>query len=315
MAKPVPQVRARIAQARETDLPELEIHRLRQRHAVAGVLSGREGAIRQRGQRRRPKRPLQPRRQPGVGEDVDARLPGPAHGEQLPPQREEVVVLALVPHPVDTKAAHQVRDRARRALDRATGQLRVLEPDRDRQERRVVPGLPVGEALVELTDEVRRLVGERAHAFLQRRIEHAGVPEHARGGEVVGHPDGLQVRREEQAAGSQHVVAIGILGIARGVCREDAGSGLGRIRAVGHHPDRRELGRPFRQPEMLPARPRAIVPGSRVLPATRRTTMRVGAPGIELERRAVVGTDPAVRGQLRLERGRVERTLEQWLGP
>jgi hypothetical protein len=42
--------------------------------------------------------------------------------------------------------------------------------------------------------------------------------------------------------------------------------------------------------------------------------MRVGAPGIEIEERTVVGTDPAVRGQLRLERGRLERAREERLG-
>ena len=51
------------------------------------------------------------------------------------------------------------------ALHGAGQQLLVLEPDGDRGERGVVPGLPVGEALVELADQVRGLVGDDRHAL------------------------------------------------------------------------------------------------------------------------------------------------------
>ena len=60
-------------------------------------------------------------------------------------------------------------------------QLLVLEPDGDGRERGVVPGLPVGEALVELADEIGGLLGHdarrrrRSSSGQQRRPRAAGM--------------------------------------------------------------------------------------------------------------------------------------------
>ena len=86
---------------------------------------------------------MQPIRKTLILAEVDSGEPRPPRSREQAAQREEVVVLAFVPHPVTPVAAHQMRDEAGVALDDALGQLFVLEPDGDGRERRVVPRLPV----------------------------------------------------------------------------------------------------------------------------------------------------------------------------
>ena len=62
-----------------------------------------------------------------------------------------MVVLTLGPQAVAAESLNQVGDESGGPLDDAPQQLFVLEPDGQRRERRVVPGLAVGESLVELT--------------------------------------------------------------------------------------------------------------------------------------------------------------------
>src|SRR3954452_8653784 len=51
---------------------------------------------------------------------------------------------------------------------------------------------------------------------------------------------------------------------------------------------------------MLPSRPGAVVPDTAISPAARGAAVIARTPGIEVERRAMLGTDAAVGGQQRL---------------
>src|SRR5207248_7558605 len=119
----------------------------------------------------------------------DTRLARPGRSRQEPAQREQVVVLSLVPHAVAPEPAHQLLEQARGTFDGAAGQLVVLEPHGDGRERRVVPRLAVGKALVELADEIGRLLGYLADAPRRGLLERAGFTQQHGGGEVVAEPD------------------------------------------------------------------------------------------------------------------------------
>src|SRR5439155_718180 len=93
-------------------------------------------------------------------------------------------------------------------LDGALGEVFVLEPAGDRSQRCVVPGLAVGEPLVELPDEVRSLVGYPAHLLCGGMIELAAGAQQDGRRDIVADPDGFQVRGEEQPARPEHVVAV-----------------------------------------------------------------------------------------------------------
>src|SRR4051794_6257297 len=98
--EPVPQIRLRNAGAlepRQTHLPELEVHRLRQGYPEPGVLAGGKGAIGQRGQSRCPECGTQSFGELRVSQQVNAGLASPTHGYQLPAERKQVIVVALEP--------------------------------------------------------------------------------------------------------------------------------------------------------------------------------------------------------------------------
>src|SRR2546430_1871867 len=61
--------------------------------------------------------------------------------------------------------------------------------------------------------------------------------------------------------------------------------------------ERREVRRALGQPEMLMARPIAVVPLAALDLTAARAAVRVGAPGIEREGRSIVGADTAVDRQ------------------
>src|SRR4051794_37281957 len=62
---------------------------------------------------------------------------------------------------------------------------------------------------------------------------------------------------------------------------------------------------------MLPSRPGAVVPDTAIGPAARGAAVIARTPGIEVERRAVLGTDAAVGGQQRLVARDLGRLGEQ----
>jgi hypothetical protein len=130
-------------------------------------------------------------------------------------------------------------------------------------------------------------------------------------GEVVGHPDRLEVGREEQPARTQDVVAVGIVEVRRGVTGEDvagAARGGGVPRQARERP---ECGGLLGEPQVAEAGPGAVVPLAGEHAAAPRAAVRGRAPGIELERGAVVGADAAVGRQQRLVAGSHEWPREQ----
>src|SRR5436309_14832253 len=93
-------------------------------------------------------------------------------------------------------------------LDGALGEVFVLEPAGDRSQRCVVPGLAVGEPLVELPDEVRSLVGYPAHLLRGGMIELAAGAQQDGRRDIVAVPDGFQVRRKDKPTRPENVVAV-----------------------------------------------------------------------------------------------------------
>src|SRR5256885_12043740 len=225
------------------------------------------------------------------------RLARPRRSDQEPAQREQVVVLPLLPNAVPPKAAHQMLEQARGAFDGAAGELVVLEPRGDSRERRVVPRLAVGEALVELADEIGRLLGYLADAPHRGLVKRTGFTQQHAGGEIVAEPDGFEVGREKQPARPQHVVPVGVLPVAPGVSLEDLGRPPRRRSVARERGQRREVRRALGQPEMLMARPVAVVPLAALGLTAARAAVRVGAPGVERERRRIVGAETAVDRQ------------------
>src|SRR6266436_5880557 len=80
------------------------------------------------GEQRRPN----PHCELGLGKDVYAGQARPRRSDQEAPQREEVVVLSLVPHPVPSEPAQQVLEQPGGTFDRSLGEVFVLEPAGDR---------------------------------------------------------------------------------------------------------------------------------------------------------------------------------------
>src|ERR1041384_138398 len=76
--------------------------------------------------------------------------------------------------------------------------------------------------------------------------------------------------------------------------------------------ERRQLDRPFGEPQMLALRPGAMVTLTPESFLAARALMLVGTPGIELQRRPVVGADSTVHRQQRLDLGNHRRACEDW---
>src|SRR5438132_9188631 len=88
-------------------------------------------------------------------------------------------------------------------LDRALGQVLVLEPPGDRREGGVVPRLAIREALVEITDEVRGFLRDSAHRSRRDFFQLPARSQQGRRREKVADPDRFEVRGEEQPTRSQ----------------------------------------------------------------------------------------------------------------
>src|SRR5437667_8001523 len=107
-----------------------------------------------------------------------------------------------------------MRDEARLSLDDTLRQLLIFEPYGGGRERRIVPRLTIGERLIVIPDHRRRFFYDLIHAACRRIVELiAGAQQRGRRDVVTG-PERLQVRREEQAAGAKHVIAVGITPVA-----------------------------------------------------------------------------------------------------
>ena len=156
-----------------------------------------------------------------VQEQVHAGLPGPAHGEELSAQGEEMVVLALVPHAVVAEALHQVGEdpggplhapasasssssnQTAMAASAALCQVCRLEnPSSKSPIRFAASSATAFDALVPTSSE-------QAPALAEQRGRR----------EIVGEPDGLEIGGEEETARTEDVVAVGKIEVRDGVCR------------------------------------------------------------------------------------------------
>src|SRR3989454_625565 len=257
-------------------------------------LASREREIRQRRARR-----SQQRRSDAPGElrlraQLHAGLPRPRRPREQAAQRKQVVVLPLVPHAVPPEAAEQVREQAGGALDGAAREVLVLEPRGDRGGPGAVPRLPVRDPFVELADQVGGLVGHLGYAPFRGVIQPPRLAQQHRGGEVAAHPEGLEVGGEEQPTGTEHVVAVGVAHIAPRVSAEYLRGPHTRGLVPVERRERGEVRRALGKPEMLVARPVAVVALAGERPAAAGAAVGVRAPGIEDERRSVVGAHPPV---------------------
>src|SRR5207237_5944364 len=108
-----------------------------------------------------------------------------------------------------------------------------------------------------------------------------------------------------------HIVLVGVLPIAPGVGPQDLRGAGPRWGIASERGERRQVGRALGQPQMLQTRPVAVVPLAALDLAAARTAVRVGAPRIEQQRRAVLGADAAVGRQQRLRGGQRRHAGEQ----
>ena len=281
------------AEAAETRFPVLEIHRLRERDAEARILPRREGEVGKRRERGRPERRRDVRRQRLVGKGIETRRPREGEAQEQAAQRKEVVVLALVPHAVVAEAAHEMSDEAGRRLEGCRGQRSSSSNQSGESgERRVVPGLPVGKPLVEVADQVGRLVRDQVDRVRRRLIELAGGPEQQCRGDDIGDPDRLEIGGEEEPRGAEDVVAVGIVEVARAVVDEEPARACPGAVIVAERRECREMRNALAEPEVLKAGPPAMMPIAAEGLAAPGAAMTDRAPGIEGERGPSRGQTP-----------------------
>src|SRR6267143_4442134 len=200
-------------------------------------------------------------------------------------------------------------EQPRGAFDRALGQVLVLEPAGDRGQPCVVPGLAVRESLVELTDQVRRLVGHAAHLLRRGIIEPTAGAEQGGRREIVADPDGFEIGRKEQPTRPQYVVAVRILPIALRVGPKDLGRPQSRAVIVIQRRQRRQVRSALREPQMLVARPMTVVTLAGERLAATGAAVRRRTPWVERETGPVFGAHAAVGGEqcFRFRHGRETR--------
>ena len=254
-------------------LPQLEVHRLGQGNAKARVLSCGKRPVRQRRKGWRAERRREPLPAGLFLEQLHARQPCPACADEQTAEREQVVVLALIPHSVGSKTVHQVAHQPAGTLNRPLDQVRVLEPDRGGGERGVMPGLAVAQALVEFTDEIGRFFGNRARGGEAHLVQQAGLTQHERAGEVVSKPDRLEVGRGEQVRGSEDVVRIAKGQVAAAILDHLSGRPLRRGLIVGKESGRRRLRDALGEPQMGEPGPAPIVALSGKRPSASRAAV------------------------------------------
>ncbi len=148
--------------------------------------------------------------------------------------------------------------------------------------------------------------------FLHRRVEHPGLAQQAGRGEVVGDPDRLEIGGEEQPAGSQHVVAVGI---APGSARRRPP----RIRADASAASCRSASTPTAASSAARSasqrcchRAQApFVPRPGQLPAAARAAVRAGTPGSNSSGDPSSGQMPPSAVSCALSGRRRQRAAEQ----
>ena len=114
-----------------------------------------------------------------------------------------------------------MRDETRLSLDDTLRQLFIFEPHGGGRERRIIPRLTIGERLIVIPDHRRRFFHDLIHAACRRIVELVTGAQQRGRRDVVAGPERLQVRGEEQAAGTEHVIAVGIAPVALCVAIQD----------------------------------------------------------------------------------------------
>ena len=81
-----------------------------------------------------------------------------------------------------------MRDQSGWTLDHALGQLLILKPDRDRRQRRVIPGLPIRKLFVVFPDQRGGLFDNLIHTARRGLVELSRVAQQRGGRQVVADP-------------------------------------------------------------------------------------------------------------------------------
>ncbi len=289
---------ARVAGAHEPELARLGEAPLSKRDRVLRVPARGEGEIGEcRGERG-----CVPLVEPPDerGRQLHAGAPRQRHAVPEPTMGEEVIVLAFEPGSVGEQPGREVREDAPPSHDRALGARSVIEQQARGNERRVVPDLAIGAALVVGGDErAARLDDPLAHARGELAGRARELEEVERDAEVQ-QPDRFEVRAEERARRPEHVVAIGVLEVALDPAIEDR-AGERRQALVRHERAQRGgVHRTLGEPELIPGDPGAVVPRALVRRVARRTPVQAREEGIERQLRAVAHAAAAVARQERL---------------
>src|SRR5256886_11665516 len=217
-----------------------------------------------------------------------------------------MVVLPLVPHPVPSEAAQQMLEQSGGTLDGALGEVFVLEPDGDRREGGIVPGLAIREALVELADEVRGFLRYSAHRPRRDFFQPPARSQQRRRREKVADPDRFEVRGEEQPTRSQDVVLVRVSPIGPSVRAQNLDGPTRRRSVVCERGQRRQVRSALREPQVLVARPVTVVTLAGEGLTAPRAVVRSRAPRVEYETGSVLGPHPAGprEQRFRLRQGR-----------
>src|SRR5205809_5979949 len=179
-------------------------------------------------------------------------------------------------------------------LDRALGQVLVLEPPGDRRERGVVPRLAIREALVEITDEVRGFLRDSAHRSRRDFFQLPARSQQGRRREKVADPDRFEVRGEEQPTRSQDVVLVRVSPIGPGVRAQNLDGPARRRGVLCERGQRRQVRGALCEPQVLVASPMTVVPLAGEGLLAPRTAVRGRIPRVEYEGGAVLRTDAAI---------------------
>ena len=201
-----------------------------------------------------------------------------------------------------------------RAVHRAIEQHAVVEQARRRHERRIVPDLPVGHALVIRRDERHAWRNDPiAHARTERRQLRrrcACFENVERDGELQ-QPDRLEIRAEKRARWSQYIVGIGIAEILIRVPVEQRHRRHAARLVIRDHTKQGGMEDALGEPHLIPVQAKAIVQTARMFASARRAHVS-RIVWIEAEQRAVDRAAAARAAQQRLLAGHLRRRYEEW---
>ena len=185
-------------------------------------------------------------------------------------------------------------------------QFSIIQDHAGCHHRRIVPYLSIRPPLAKLPDEIGGLTHHRAH-----RIVHFGISrEEPNSQRHLREPDRLEIGGEKQSRRSQHIVLIGNRGIHGGVRDLQLDATPSENLVVKERSQHSQMQHAFGQPQVIPPSPVGIVPVSPHFRSTLRTSMHVGAQGIEGQARSIAGAHAAIACQPRLAGNTRNRVVE-----